>query len=226
MIAWASGGWRAMISSVIPGNMPLLSHNVALRVQVSLSKIAPQGVNGYIVAHGMAFPLTSQGWHAGEMISELNGWPACALVNASPVMLPWLAHDSGSGWVASPFPYGSFIRYSLPALTGAFDVPFSALGIAAIGRTEFIPFPITVRLHERIEIRSLPYVAGNGLKSVRIHFRQKLEEAIEFVQCGGIPPPAIRGRSVFVVEVPNVLGAGARRGRPRPTHEPRRRGMV
>ena len=59
------------------------------------------------------------------MISELNGWPACALVNASPAVLPWLAHDSGPGRVASPFPYGSFIRYSLPVLTGAFDVPFS-----------------------------------------------------------------------------------------------------
>ena len=27
--------------------------------------------------------------------------------------------DSGSGRVASPFTYGSFIRYSLPVLTGA-----------------------------------------------------------------------------------------------------------
>ena len=40
------------------------------------------------VAHGVAFPLSGQGWHAEVMISELNGWPACALVNASPVMLP------------------------------------------------------------------------------------------------------------------------------------------
>ena len=37
-----------------------------------------------------------------------------------PLMLPRPAHDSGPGWVASPFPYGSFIRYSLPVLTGAF----------------------------------------------------------------------------------------------------------
>jgi hypothetical protein len=61
------------------------------------------------------------------MISELNGWPACALVNASPAVLPWLAHDSGLEWFAIPFPYGSFIRYSMPVLTGAFDVPFSGL---------------------------------------------------------------------------------------------------
>jgi len=78
-----------------------------------------------IVAHGVAFPLSEQGRHAEKMISELNGWPTCALVNASPAMLPWLAHDSGSGWFAIPFLCGSFIRYSLPVLTGAFSDPFS-----------------------------------------------------------------------------------------------------
>src|SRR3972149_5696685 len=31
-----------------------------------------------------------------------------ALPISSPTMLPWLAHDSGAGWGASPFPYGSF----------------------------------------------------------------------------------------------------------------------
>ena len=40
------------------------------------------------VAHGMAFPLSGQGRRAEVVISELNGWPACALVNASPAMLP------------------------------------------------------------------------------------------------------------------------------------------
>ena len=30
-------------------------------------------------------------------ISQLNGWPACAPVNASPVALPTPKHDSGSG---------------------------------------------------------------------------------------------------------------------------------
>jgi hypothetical protein len=32
--------------------------------------------------------LTPQGRHTKEVISELNGWPACALVNASPAMSP------------------------------------------------------------------------------------------------------------------------------------------
>jgi hypothetical protein len=55
-------------------------------------------------------------------VSELDGWPACAPVNASPPRLPTSAHDSGSRWYAAPFLYGSFIRDSLPALAGAFVV--------------------------------------------------------------------------------------------------------
>jgi HPt (histidine-containing phosphotransfer) domain-containing protein len=38
-------------------------------------------------------------------------------------MLPPPAHDSGSGWVASPFLYGSFIRNSPPVYPGAFAYP-------------------------------------------------------------------------------------------------------
>src|SRR5208337_1556457 len=78
------------------------------------------------VAHDVAFPLSEQGRHSGKMISELNGWPACALVNATPAMLPPLAHDSGLEWFATPFPYGSFIRYSMPVLTGAFPDPLDS----------------------------------------------------------------------------------------------------
>jgi len=47
MMAWASGGWRAMISSVIPGNMPLLLPNTALRVQISLARKLLQAVDNY-----------------------------------------------------------------------------------------------------------------------------------------------------------------------------------
>jgi len=56
----------------------------------------------------------------GKVIPELDGWPACAPVNASPRRLPASAHDSGSRWFAIPFLCGSCIRDSLPALTGAF----------------------------------------------------------------------------------------------------------
>ena len=55
------------------------------------------------------------------MISELHTQPACAPVSASPVALRQLAHDSGSGWFATPFLCGSFIRDSEPVYPGAFS---------------------------------------------------------------------------------------------------------
>jgi hypothetical protein len=38
------------------------------------------------------------------IISQLNTLPTCAPVNASVVALRLATHDSGSGWVATPFP--------------------------------------------------------------------------------------------------------------------------
>jgi len=47
MIAWASGGWRAKISSVIPSDMPPLSPNTALRVQITFPRNPLRAVNDY-----------------------------------------------------------------------------------------------------------------------------------------------------------------------------------
>ena len=102
----------------------------AQRVSTHAQVLRLRGVHERLaigVAHDVAFPLSGQGRHAEELISEFNGWPACTPVNASPAMLPPPAHDSGPGWVASPFPYDSFIRYSSPALIGAFPDTVSAL---------------------------------------------------------------------------------------------------
>src|SRR5262249_38292456 len=49
-----------------------------------------------------------------DLISQLDGWPACAPVNASPASLRTPTHDSGSGWLAGPFPCDSFIHDSSP----------------------------------------------------------------------------------------------------------------
>ncbi len=76
-----------------------------------------------VVAPKFAFPLSGQGRHAEGLISELNGWPACAPANASPAMLPPPAHYSGLERFATPFLCGSFIRDSWPALIGAFPDP-------------------------------------------------------------------------------------------------------
>ena len=53
------------------------------------------------------------------IISQLNALPACAPVNASMAALRLAMHDSGSGWLAVPFPYDSFIHNSTPVYPGA-----------------------------------------------------------------------------------------------------------
>jgi hypothetical protein len=53
------------------------------------------------------------------IISQLNTQPACAPVNASPTALQLPTHDSGSGWLATPFPCDSFIHNSTPVYPGA-----------------------------------------------------------------------------------------------------------
>jgi hypothetical protein len=73
-------------------------------------------------------PLNTVGVPEG-LISELNGWPACTPVNASPVALQRPTHDSGPVWLASPSPCDSFIHNSLPVFTGAtkrFSAKFSS----------------------------------------------------------------------------------------------------
>ena len=94
------------------------------------SRATSSGKGNDDLARSAACPPTSQGRHAEKIISELNGWPVCALVNASPAMLPWPAHDSGLERFANPFPCGSLIRYSMPILRGVFSNPiFPQAGI-------------------------------------------------------------------------------------------------
>ena len=53
------------------------------------------------------------------IISQLNALPTCAPVNASMVALRLATHDSGSGWVATPFLCDAFIHDSTPVYPGA-----------------------------------------------------------------------------------------------------------
>ena len=53
------------------------------------------------------------------IISQLNTRPACAPVNASMAASRLATHDSGSGWVATPFLYDSFIHDSTPVYPDA-----------------------------------------------------------------------------------------------------------
>ena len=53
------------------------------------------------------------------IISQLNTLPACAPVNASMAAARLATHDSGPGWIATPFLYDSFIHNSTPVYPGA-----------------------------------------------------------------------------------------------------------
>ena len=53
------------------------------------------------------------------IISQLNTLPAFTPVNASMAALRLAMHDSGPGWIATPFPYDSFIHNSTPVYPGA-----------------------------------------------------------------------------------------------------------
>lgn len=53
------------------------------------------------------------------IISQLNTLPAFAPVNASMAALRLATHDSGPGWLATPFLYDSFIHNSTPVYPGA-----------------------------------------------------------------------------------------------------------
>jgi len=56
------------------------------------------------------------------IISQLNALPACAPVNASMSASRLLMHDSGAGWIATPFLYDSFIHNSTPVYPGALSI--------------------------------------------------------------------------------------------------------
>ena len=55
------------------------------------------------------------------IISQLDTQPACAPVNASRPISRLATHDSGSGWLAMPFLYGSYIHDSMPVYPGALN---------------------------------------------------------------------------------------------------------
>src|SRR5580704_9027753 len=65
------------------------------------------------------------------IISQLDTQPACAPVNASRPALRLATHDSGTGWLATPFLYGSFIHDSKPVYPGALN--------KLLGRQQFTP---------------------------------------------------------------------------------------
>src|ERR1017187_7261083 len=72
-------------------------------------------------------------------ISQLHTLPACTPVNASMAALRLATHDSGPGWIATPFPYDSFIHRSTPVYPGA--LPSHLLATASLRSSLLIPIP-------------------------------------------------------------------------------------
>jgi len=63
--------------------------------------------------HGIAFRMThGVGTLEFTSISRLNTWPILTPVNASAMALLPPPHDSGPVWVATPSPYGTWLRLS------------------------------------------------------------------------------------------------------------------
>jgi len=59
------------------------------------------------------------------IISQLNTLPALPPVNASMAASRLTTHDSGPGWLATPFLYDSFIHNSTPVLSRRTQQPAS-----------------------------------------------------------------------------------------------------
>jgi hypothetical protein len=66
------------------------------------------------------------------IISQLHTLPACAPVNASMAASRLAPHDSGSGWIATPFLYDSSIHNSTPVYPGALSSLLVAASIEVI----------------------------------------------------------------------------------------------
>ena len=81
-----------------------------------LAMALPAGLPS-VTCHGVGTPVA--------IISQLDTLPALPPVNASMAALRLATHDSGPGWLATPFLYDSFIHNSTPVLSRRTQHPAS-----------------------------------------------------------------------------------------------------
>ena len=98
------------------------------------------------------------------IISQLDTQPACAPVNASRPVLRLATHDSGTGWLATPFLYGSFIHDSKPVYPGALS---SLLVDLATGAVPHAKLPIRVPSGESAHTDLRKPIQGQASFSLR-----------------------------------------------------------
>ena len=81
----------------------------------------PINISHFVDVSGVAFRMPEQRQHSDLSFRGSISNLYIPLSNASRVILRLPAHDSWPLWFAIPSMYGSFIRYSLPILIGAFS---------------------------------------------------------------------------------------------------------
>ena len=176
-----------------------------------------------------------------DLISQLDGWPACAPVNASLPALRPSTHDSGSGWLAGPFPCDSFIHDSSPVsrrtvrperasssikrLAGAYVLVQPRTGGAVAGAEQLIG-PADSIAGTPVVPRQLTQDASSASANVSVRVRQRPGQVgMHAAQESGLLAPlrdAVPGASPFshpdsATEVPRPLPSGAARWLPEPS---------
>ena len=68
-----------------------------------------------------------------NLLSRLNGWPACSPTDASPTPSRTLPHGSGPMWGATPSSQWTLTIYSLPASRRTLSIDHKAIFHAAFG---------------------------------------------------------------------------------------------
>ena len=94
--------------------------------------IAPPSMWPSALLNGVGTPVA--------IISQLNTLPACTPVNASMAVLRLAMHDSGPGWIATPFLYDSFIHISTPVYPGALRNLLTQTSISRITMVSFCSY--------------------------------------------------------------------------------------
>jgi hypothetical protein len=105
-------------------DLPVPVHGVSVRAR----GLRPRRVLAYLALAICPVLPSALSHHVGTLdfnrISRLNTRPVRTPVNASAMTLLSSLHDSGPVWFAIPSPYGSFIHYTLPVLTGALGTSY------------------------------------------------------------------------------------------------------
>jgi hypothetical protein len=132
----------------------------------------------------IAFRLRPHRRHPGLCtFSRVNTRPVRTPINASAITLLPPPHDSGPAWIATPSPYGSFLHYTSPVLTGA-------LGRWCRACTKFRPRDS--QTHFFFVFAPFPYPACFSLTSKPVFFGvDKVGNISQILTCDSFHEPGL-----------------------------------